>query len=313
MNSKLHSLATCFLLFAAPLFCQSGGIILTAGYTNPIPLRLSPGQVVTLYVAGIGPLAKSVSATGLPLPLTLGGISVSMIQTYGPFGPFAVPLIHAVPFSTCLSTGFGTVPCAEGAAITVQIPFELIPNIPGQLGPPNVARLTASDGTATSTAIDINPVPDQIHVLNGDDALFIDSVSGGPMVTHANGTLVTTTAPATAGEELVMYLVGLGSTNPAVPTGAASPRVAPITPNPPPLIGFDFRPNAVPMRPLPGSASPIFSGLTPGGVGLYQVNFVVPPVPAGTATCTQTGSNLTVTVAGITSFDGAAICVATQH
>lgn len=312
MKGKLHSLGTWFLLCAAPLFCQSGGIILTAGYTNPIPLRLSPGQVVTLFVAGIGPLDKSVSATGLPLPLTLGGISVSIIQSYGPFGPFAVPLIHAVPFSTCLSTGFGTVPCAKGAAITVQIPFELIPNIPGQLGPPNVARLTASDGTATSTAIDINPVPDQIHVLNGIDTLFIDSASGGPMVTHANGTLVSTTAPATAGEELVMYFVGLGTTNPAVPTGAASPRVAALTADQF-LIGFDFRPNAVPTRPLPGSASPIFSGLTPRGVGLYQVNFVVPPVPAGTATCTQTGSNLTVTVAGITSFDGAAICVATQH
>jgi uncharacterized protein (TIGR03437 family) len=38
-------------------------------------------------------------------------------------------------------------------------------------------------------------------------------------VTHANGLLVSNTNPASVGEELVAYAVGLGATNPPLPTG----------------------------------------------------------------------------------------------
>jgi hypothetical protein len=55
-------------------------------------------------------------------------------------------------------------------------------------------------------------------------------------------------------------------------------------------------------------------------VGLYQVNFLVPETPAGVAPCAVSSglefnpfavvqSNLTVTLIGRVSFDGAAICV----
>jgi uncharacterized protein (TIGR03437 family) len=313
VTSKVLFFRICLFLSVPPLFCDSSSIIMGAGYRNPIPLRLAPGQVVTIFVAGVGHLDKSLSATGLPLPASLGGISVLMTQSYGPKGPISVPSMAVAPFNTCLNPGtFGTLPCAKGAAITVQIPFELVPNIPGQQGPPNGAQLTASDGISTSAAIDVNPLPDQLHALNGADTLILNG--SGPEVTHADGTLVTPAKPGTAGEELVMYLVGLGPTNPAVPTGTATPPIPPITTNKF-LMGFDFRPNAGPMRPVPESTAvaPIFAGLTPGNVGLYQVNFVVPSIPTGSATCTDTGSNLTVTVAGPTSFDGAAICVATRH
>jgi uncharacterized protein (TIGR03437 family) len=56
---------------------------------------------------------------------------------------------------------------------------------------------------------------------------------------------------------------------------------------------------------------PLYSGLVPGYVGLYQINFIVPPPPAGTQSCSGTvQSNLTVSVGGLASFDGAGICVA---
>jgi uncharacterized protein (TIGR03437 family) len=56
---------------------------------------------------------------------------------------------------------------------------------------------------------------------------------------------------------------------------------------------------------------PLYSALTPGFVGLYQINFTLPQPPVGTQACSGTvHSNLTVSVGGQTSFDGAGICVA---
>jgi hypothetical protein len=64
---------------------------------------------------------------------------------------------------------------------------------------------------------------------------------------------------------------------------------------------------------------PLFSGATKGYVGLYQINFIVPPPPAGLQPCVDNAapiallnyvrSNLTVSVGSSFSFDGAGICV----
>jgi hypothetical protein len=75
------------------------------------------------------------------------------------------------------------------------------------------------------------------------------------------------------------------------------------------LVGFDFRPNAAPSRYFP---QPVFAQayLTPGFVGLYQVNVQLPAaVPAVPACSPGIQSNLTINLGGMFSFDGAAICV----
>jgi hypothetical protein len=242
-------------------------------------------------------------------------------------------------------------------AITVQIPYELSlasPNI-GDAATPAAAEVVITANGVTSKAFTILPVADNLHVIKTCDAFPPKQVDASQVtvslgcnaaVTHADGTLVTADAPGKAGEVLVIYTFGLGQTTPAVKTGSATSTPAPVL-GPASRLGsvrtlelqYDFRPNAEPSRPFnvltgvisptPPTApvillAPIFVGLTPGQVGLYQINVQLPSAfPAVVLPCTTlavgTGnpayppafvqSNLTIDIGGVTSFDGAAICI----
>jgi uncharacterized protein (TIGR03437 family) len=81
------------------------------------------------------------------------------------------------------------------------------------------------------------------------------------------------------GELFVAYGIGFGDTSPAVPAGSvagASPLpqlAAPLTVT----IGGVTLP----------AASIVYAGLAPGFVGLYQFDFIVPNVPAGSQPVTM--------------------------
>jgi uncharacterized protein (TIGR03437 family) len=75
------------------------------------------------------------------------------------------------------------------------------------------------------------------------------------------------THPASVGDTLTLYAIGLGQTNPAVGTGAAATGSASLTSTPVVYFG-DF---------VYESATPLCAGLSPGSVGLYQVNVTIPP------------------------------------
>jgi uncharacterized protein (TIGR03437 family) len=82
---------------------------------------------------------------------------------------------------------------------------------------------------------------------------------------------VTVSNPIHRGDDLIIYVTGLGRTNPEIPVGSRAP----------------FEPLAqvldTPKITLGGVALPVsFAGLTPGLVGVYQVNLLVPrSVPTG--------------------------------
>src|SRR5438552_11609521 len=83
---------------------------------------------------------------------------------------------------------------------------------------------------------------------------------------HSDFTLVDPAHPAHAGDVIVIYLAGMGATNPAVASGQPSPSVEPLA-----------RVVVQPTVSVDGqNASIIYAGLTPGFAGLFQINFEVP-------------------------------------
>lgn len=280
--------------------------IVGLGYQYP-PAAVAPGQLITVFVAGNVQGDVTAAVSGKPAP-------VSSVR----------------PASGCPSLTL----CSSVTAITIQIPYDFEPACDFTNPACNViaqAQLVVTVNGVAGAPIELTPVADRIHILtacdtvdfSGSGSVPYSELPCSPMVTHADGSLVTAASPAQYGEEVVAYAVGLGLTSPIVPTGQPAATATPTYETF--VLDFNFRPNVLatqpvvlcscptspPTCPCPVLPIPLYSGLTPGFVGLYQINFVVPPPPQGTQACGDTvQSNLTVSVGGQSSFDGAGICVA---
>ncbi|HWZ29791.1 MAG TPA: hypothetical protein VNX18_00565 [Bryobacteraceae bacterium] len=284
---------------------QSGttGAIAGAGYLFPGPISIAPGQVITIFATGVPrPPTQPVFAGAGDLPTSLAGIGVTIVQAT----EISAPILQ-VRSGVCLY-------CGTMTAITIQIPYELQPIMNGL----NPGRgLFVTENGVAGDGIAFNPVFDQVHLLTDCDTVIGGSGPFGGRcpweVTHANGLLVSNTNPASGGEVLIAYAVGLGATNPAVPTGRPVTQPTPTAETF--RMGFNFQANALPSAPPSLAPPPLYAGLTPSYPGLYQINFVVPNIPAGLPPCgsyqgtTIVNTNLTVSVGGQNSFDGVEICV----
>ncbi len=158
--------------------------------------------------------------------------------------------------------------------LNVQVPYGVPVNTQYQL--------TVERGNTYS-------VPQSLVVAAAQPGIFTVSQTGvgqGSIVRSDQVTLAQPGTPASIGETVVIYCTGLGAVTPKVQEGSPAPGV-------PPLSTTD---NAVTVTIGGSPATVAFSGLTPGSVGLYQINAVV---PAGIAT----GDAVTVVinVAGQTS------------
>jgi uncharacterized protein (TIGR03437 family) len=162
---------------------------------------------------------------------------------------FAAAPASVYPFPTSLG---GTSVTANGTLLplTYVSPGQINALLPFDLqGPANLRVVTASGAAETSLTIsDTAP------------AIFSNGIW------HNNGPPVSAAAPARPGDALVVYMTGLGVVDATVPLGQPSPGI--------PLVNV-LAPVQVNIGDL--VVKPLFSGLTPGSVGLYQVNLLVPP------------------------------------
>jgi len=289
----------------------SGPVLMGAGFSNPFPLAVAPGQLLTLYVqpgSGYNPSA--------PLPAVSAAFWNGTAEE-------AMPVLQTVQVTTGCGGPSSPVLCTNVLAVTVQVPVNAPISSAIVVLPPSAVALSVNNMKTPYVAV--QTWADHVHILTACDVILSPAASTSvfetpcaPMITHADGTQVTAASPAVAGEELVAYATGLGQTNPALTTGqpaaTSSPTVTTFS------LDFNYRPNALATDPLPTAPAAPFAGATQGFVGLYQINFTVPAPPAGLQPCTNfvgvasgfiTGinSNLTVSVGSIYSFDGAGICV----
>ena len=178
-----------------------------------------------IQIYGSGLASQTIAPSVLPLPTTVVGTTVVI-------GGLQSPLYYVSP-----------------GQINAQIPFELAPNQQYQL-------IVSANGALTT------PLPIQV---NAGAPAVLAFTSGAVVAQHQDGTLISTTAPASPGEYVVIYLTGLGATTVDVPSGSASPSspLAYVVDSPALTLGT----NPIPV---------LFAGLTPGLVGLYQINFQIP-------------------------------------
>ena len=141
---------------------------------------------------------------------------------------------------------------SDTGQLNAQIPFEL-----------------PSGGTfpLVVTLGGLGSTPELITLTNTQPGIFTVAQSGsGPgVITDAPGTLIDTANPAQRGQVVIVYATGLGPTNPTVPTGEATPFGTLARA----VDGVTVTVGGVP-------AAVDFAGLTPGFVGLYQVNVRIP-------------------------------------
>jgi len=294
----------------------SSPVLLSAGNVNPFPLAVAPGQVLTLFVQ-FGVL--------LP-PVTTSTVSAVYLANEPPGQTMPVlQVVQVSPGCTFLSG-----PCPQVLAVTVQVPHGIPVYCPQCANPVSVSGVISISVNGEATpSITVKPLADQVHFLTACDVIvsgansslpYIGGLPCTPMIAHADGTLVSNIRPARAGEELAAYVTGLGETNPSLTTGQPAAQSSPTKTT----FGIDFNYRANALATQPGAigastAIPLFTGATKGFIGLYQVNFIVPPPPPGIQACVNNAatpsfvnalqSNLTISVGSALSFDGAGICV----
>jgi uncharacterized protein (TIGR03437 family) len=215
-----------------PSLAQGG----TLNNLNPVVGQaVAPGTIAQVFGSGLA--ASSAQPGVIPVPNIFNG-------TYALIGPYQAPLYF-------LSDG----------QLNVQIPAEL--------GSAQQYPILISVNNALSLPDTIDFAPATPGILSSFDGPNPPSVQEGAHIRaqhNADFSLVTSANPAKPGEYVIMYLVGMGPTDPAVPSGAAAPSTEPLA-----------RVTVQPTLKVDGQDATIaFAGLTPGSVGLYQVTFQVP-------------------------------------
>ncbi|HWD98450.1 MAG TPA: DVUA0089 family protein [Bryobacteraceae bacterium] len=212
---------------------------------NPVPI-LAPNGAFSIFTSSVG------------APVAPG----SVLQIYGSNLSSQTVAGTTVPLTTTLggtSVLIGGIPAplyfVSPGQINAQAPFELSPGGQYQI------QVSSDGATGAPESIYMAPVSPALASLP----------TGAIIAEHADYSLVTADSPAKPGETILIYLSGLGATDNPVGSGAASP-FSPLA-----------HALAAPSILLNGQPAPAaFYGLSPGSVGLYQINFQVPQeTPAG--------------------------------
>jgi uncharacterized protein (TIGR03437 family) len=246
----------------------------TSGLLNPAEMQLS----------------GNVNNNAIPSPtLVTGGLLNNLNPLVGaPLAPGTVAQVYGDNFTPSSDTA-GKVPLPtvlDGVEVLV-----------GGLNAPFFYVTKVQVGVQIPNELAANSTYSALVVANGQYTVpqDVDLVSADPgTVTLADGTIAAQFAnsavfvdaahPAKPGSALTIYLVGMGATSQTVASGNPAPSNPLANVSTPAQVTID------------GQTAPIsFAGLSPGGIGLYQINLTVPSTA-------KTGSlDVVITQNGITA------------
>lgn len=244
----------------------------TSGYKLAYPVQdAAPGQLLVISLFGI---KTRIPIPHLTTPTDTGwpsSVDGITVELVQGNPPVAAPVeVRGAQQAYCAKTDV----CSTITGITLQTPFTLAD------GDGSVPYFRVSEGGQVVGGVLLRAVPDNVHVINTCDGtlIFLSAASSAPQdvcvpVAMSNQKLNSLYNLAHAGDAMSVWGYGMGALQ---------------SPGPAPLAA-DYT-----------------------GAGTYQVNFLIPPVPSGLPACdgVTIKSNLTVTISGPNSFDGAPICVA---
>jgi len=246
----------------APLPTQTSIIVLTTSGFSVLPWT---------YAASVAPpqISAIVSAADSKSPAAPGGLVTVYGSNLSPtnLATSQIPVPTALA-NSCITVNGQPIPLifVSPTQVNAQMPFQAV-------GAETVVVHTPG-GTSGNFNLVVQP---------NSPAVFLSGVAGPEtnlptIIRLANNQLATDSNPIHPGDELVIYLTGLGQTNPAGTTGYPAPG-SPLS-------------NALTATAvtLGGMNLPVtYAGLAPGEVGVYQMNV---SVPGGT----PTGISLPLTI-----------------
>jgi uncharacterized protein (TIGR03437 family) len=275
-------------------FGGDGGAALQAQLNNPFAITADSSGNLYVGDTSNNRIRKITGGTTGPGPtITSAGVTNAASFQTG-IAPGGIVTI----FGSNLGAGAGQIVTAPGAPWPPQVggvsvtmdgvtaPVYRVLNLNGQeqLSVQAPWSISGRNSVVVSVTTGAGASQVTVPVLGAQPGIFIlDAASSG--ATHGgDGSIAGASNPAARGEALVLYLTGLGP----VQNTPASGQAASLSTLSPTLIK--------PQVTIGGFDSPVtFSGLTPGFIGLYQVNVTVPPaVATGTV-------DLTVLANGVTS------------
>lgn len=229
-------------LLPLAVWAQSSGApsYSAAGLVNSatgLPGPLAPNSWATLYGSNLSWVTASASLTDGQLPVSIVNAGVQILFA----GRTLARLLYVSP---------------------TQINFL----VPASRGPGTTTLNVVRDGFGGPA----------IPVLIADVAPGLFQNGGMAAASHADGSVITTDAPAQAGEIVVLYGTGFGQT--AVPFDARNDgRLVALTADPAAIRIQRFADLTVTLNDTPIDSSRIlWAGLTPGFAGLYQINLQLP-------------------------------------
>ena len=198
---------------------------------------IAAGTLVSLFGSQLAPSVENAASIPLPRELVSTSVKVNGIDA---------PLIF-------VSSG----------QINFQVPFE----VPVGTGLVQVTREGQAGNTISATVLNRSPGIFRFGI--GEYGVVVNASQGNFPIPPAVAPPGLNAAPARPGDILVIFATGLGPVTPQVGTGEAASadplnRSVDI-----PFVNFSQSPFGL-------VGTPLFAGMTPGFVGLFQINVALP-------------------------------------